>query len=80
MQQADYNSSVINRTPAVFLSSEQLPTPLQRTVNTVFDELLVVVHGFISLLTDFLFSNKTDIDLFKKYLYYIPLPCLELKQ
>jgi len=80
MQQVDHNYPVIHRTPAVFLSSEQFLTPLHRTINMVFAELLVVVYGFISLLTDFFFSNKTDIDLFKKYLYYIPLPCLELKQ
>ena len=80
MQQTDYNSQVINRPLAVFLSSEQFLTGLNRSINMVFNELLIVKQCLISLLTDFSLSNKTNIDLFNKYLYYIPLPCLEIKQ
>jgi len=80
MQQTEYNSQVINRPPAVFLSSEQFRTGLNRTINMVLNELLVVKHWLISLSTDFYLSNKTTIDLFNKYLYYIPLPSLEIKQ
>lgn len=80
MQQIEYNSQVTNNTPAVFLSCEQFHTGLNRTINKVFNELLIIKQYLISLLTDFFVSNKTTIDLFNKYLYYIPLPCLEIKQ
>lgn len=80
MQHIEYNSRFINIPPAVFLSSEQFHTGLNGTINRGFNELLIVKHWLISLLTDFYVSNKTTIDLFNKYLYYIPLPCLEIKQ